>query len=163
MIGAGKNGPPGKYERWLSSASFGSVWRSFRTKNPWVGDSHSVYSSDFSGTGSSLESWQSIRGTLIILAFSEGQVFRCVIWRTSSDSDYELPTPRHCSWRLGVGGHPPRWALGTRRLCVDELLAQMVVDELGDARGISHAGRWSQMPRRWALMMAPLRLGSRDA
>ncbi|MED6182218.1 hypothetical protein PIB30_026610 [Stylosanthes scabra] len=25
MIGAGKNGPPGKYERWLSSASSGSV------------------------------------------------------------------------------------------------------------------------------------------
>ncbi|MED6165625.1 hypothetical protein PIB30_101391 [Stylosanthes scabra] len=57
MIGAGKNGPPGKYERWLFSASSGSVglamitdrvWRSFRTENPWVGDSHSVYSSDFS-------------------------------------------------------------------------------------------------------------------
>ncbi|MED6210556.1 hypothetical protein PIB30_065191 [Stylosanthes scabra] len=50
MIGAGKNGPPRKYERWLSSASSGSVglamitdrvWRSFRTENPWVGDSHS--------------------------------------------------------------------------------------------------------------------------
>ncbi|MED6168937.1 hypothetical protein PIB30_016420 [Stylosanthes scabra] len=63
MIGAGKNGPPGKYERWLSSASSGSVglamitdrvWRSFRTENPWVGDSHSVYLSDFSGTGSML-------------------------------------------------------------------------------------------------------------
>ncbi|MED6184218.1 hypothetical protein PIB30_045320 [Stylosanthes scabra] len=25
MIRAGKNGPPGKYERWLSSASSGSV------------------------------------------------------------------------------------------------------------------------------------------
>ncbi|MED6188645.1 hypothetical protein PIB30_087856, partial [Stylosanthes scabra] len=25
MIEAGKNGPPGKYERWLSSASSGSV------------------------------------------------------------------------------------------------------------------------------------------
>ncbi|MED6208156.1 hypothetical protein PIB30_042556 [Stylosanthes scabra] len=25
MIGAGKNAPPGKYERWLSSASSGSV------------------------------------------------------------------------------------------------------------------------------------------
>ncbi|MED6201362.1 hypothetical protein PIB30_094204 [Stylosanthes scabra] len=25
MIGAGKNGPPGKYERWLFSASSGSV------------------------------------------------------------------------------------------------------------------------------------------
>ncbi|MED6158649.1 hypothetical protein PIB30_034706 [Stylosanthes scabra] len=70
MIGAGKNGPPRKYERWLSSASSGSVrlamitdrvWRSFRTENPWVGDSHSVYLSDFSGTGSSLESWRSIR------------------------------------------------------------------------------------------------------
>ncbi|MED6107072.1 hypothetical protein PIB30_010519 [Stylosanthes scabra] len=69
-IGAGKNGPSEKYERRLSSASSGSVglamitdwvWRSFRTKNPWVGDSHSVYLSDFSGTGSSLESWRSIR------------------------------------------------------------------------------------------------------
>ncbi|MED6215703.1 hypothetical protein PIB30_000709 [Stylosanthes scabra] len=70
MIGAGKNGPPGKYERWLSSASSGSVglamitdrvWRSFLTENPWVGDSYSVYLSDSSGTGSSLESWRSIR------------------------------------------------------------------------------------------------------
>ncbi|MED6148355.1 hypothetical protein PIB30_052493 [Stylosanthes scabra] len=50
MIGAGKNGPPGKYERGLSNANSGSVglamitdrvWRSFRTENPWVGDSHS--------------------------------------------------------------------------------------------------------------------------
>ncbi|MED6113313.1 hypothetical protein PIB30_069608 [Stylosanthes scabra] len=43
-------GPPGKYERWSSSASFGSVglgydnrpgeltvWRFIRTENPWVG------------------------------------------------------------------------------------------------------------------------------
>ncbi|MED6113737.1 hypothetical protein PIB30_073639 [Stylosanthes scabra] len=52
MIGAGKNGPPGKYERWLSSASSGSVglamitdrgWRFIRIENPWVGDSHSVH------------------------------------------------------------------------------------------------------------------------
>ncbi|MED6174602.1 hypothetical protein PIB30_070544 [Stylosanthes scabra] len=46
----------GKYEQWSSSASSGSVglgydnrpgeltvWRFIRTKNPWVGDSHSVY------------------------------------------------------------------------------------------------------------------------
>ncbi|MED6189198.1 hypothetical protein PIB30_093528 [Stylosanthes scabra] len=31
-----------------------------RGKNPWVGDSHSVYISGFSGAGSSLESWRSI-------------------------------------------------------------------------------------------------------
>ncbi|MED6209620.1 hypothetical protein PIB30_056511 [Stylosanthes scabra] len=37
------------------------VWHSFRTENPWVGDSHSVYLSDFSSTGSSLESWRSFR------------------------------------------------------------------------------------------------------
>ncbi|MED6153863.1 hypothetical protein PIB30_106124 [Stylosanthes scabra] len=46
-----------------------------------------------------------------------------------------------------------------RRLCVDELLAQMAVDELGDARGISHAGRWSQTPRCWALDL-PLMSGT---
>ncbi|MED6132350.1 hypothetical protein PIB30_018188 [Stylosanthes scabra] len=63
MIGAGKNGPPGKYERWLSSASSRSVglamitdrvWLSFRTENAWVGDSHSACLSDFSGTGPKL-------------------------------------------------------------------------------------------------------------
>ncbi|MED6188550.1 hypothetical protein PIB30_087030 [Stylosanthes scabra] len=52
-IGGGKNGPLGKYERWLSSASSGSVGlamitdrgrRFIRTVNPWVGDSHSVKS-----------------------------------------------------------------------------------------------------------------------
>ncbi|MED6124082.1 hypothetical protein PIB30_055740 [Stylosanthes scabra] len=56
MIGAGKNGPPGKYERWLSSASSGSVglamitdrsWRFIRTENPSVGDSHSVHYQTF--------------------------------------------------------------------------------------------------------------------
>ncbi|MED6220543.1 hypothetical protein PIB30_045799 [Stylosanthes scabra] len=71
MIGAGKNGPPGKYERWLSIASSGSVglamitdrvWRSFRTENPWVGDSHSVYSSDFSA----LRNWSNMFATWLI-------------------------------------------------------------------------------------------------
>ncbi|MED6193255.1 hypothetical protein PIB30_017646 [Stylosanthes scabra] len=44
-----------------------------------------------------------------------------------------------------------------------ENVLKMAIDELGDARGIYHAGRWSQTPRRWALLMALLRLGSRDA
>ncbi|MED6221403.1 hypothetical protein PIB30_054305 [Stylosanthes scabra] len=62
MIGAGKNGLPGKYERWLSSASSGSVGL-FRyrfklgklAKYPWNSE---------------------------CLAFSEVQVFRCMSWRT---------------------------------------------------------------------------------
>ncbi|MED6113638.1 hypothetical protein PIB30_072747 [Stylosanthes scabra] len=65
--GAFSSGPG--YQTSASSGSVGlamitdRVWRSCRTENPGVGDSHSVYSSDFSGAGSSLESWRSIRGT----------------------------------------------------------------------------------------------------
>ncbi|MED6213649.1 hypothetical protein PIB30_095324 [Stylosanthes scabra] len=96
-------GPPGKYERWLSNASSGSVglgydnrpgeltvacrnrhascafvWRFIRTENPWVGDSHSVYYQTFQVQ---VQAWKvgeaSVKSTEC-LAFSESQVFRCV-------------------------------------------------------------------------------------
>ncbi|MED6149221.1 hypothetical protein PIB30_060375 [Stylosanthes scabra] len=64
MIGAGKNGPPGKYERWLSSASSGSVGYRFKlgklAKYPWDSE---------------------------YLVFSEGQVFRCKSRRTRGVSE----------------------------------------------------------------------------
>ncbi|MED6115802.1 hypothetical protein PIB30_094206 [Stylosanthes scabra] len=91
MIGAGKNGPPGKYERWLSSASSGSVglamitdrgWRFIRTENPWVGDSHSVHYQTFQVQ---VRAWKV--GVVSVkkvgrLVSPRVQVFRCVMWRT---------------------------------------------------------------------------------
>ncbi|MED6161621.1 hypothetical protein PIB30_062543 [Stylosanthes scabra] len=38
--------------------------------------------SDFSGTGSSLESWRSIHEEVRASSFSKSQIFRCVLWRT---------------------------------------------------------------------------------
>ncbi|MED6173603.1 hypothetical protein PIB30_061196 [Stylosanthes scabra] len=49
-------------------------WRFIRTKNPWVGDSHSVCISDFSGAGSSLEGGEACCG----LDSPDVRVFRCV-------------------------------------------------------------------------------------
>ncbi|MED6220228.1 hypothetical protein PIB30_042879 [Stylosanthes scabra] len=67
MIGAGKNGPLGKYERWLSSASSGSVGFAMITDRVQV------------------QAWKVGEASMkifVCLALSEGQVFRCVIWRT---------------------------------------------------------------------------------
>ncbi|MED6135553.1 hypothetical protein PIB30_047623 [Stylosanthes scabra] len=112
MIGAGKNGPPGKYERWLSSASSGSVgigcdnrpgeltvacrnrhassgWRFICTENPWVGDSHSVHYQTFQVQ---VRNWKV--GEVFVkkvgrLVSPRVQVFRCVMRRTRNSS-YEL-------------------------------------------------------------------------
>ncbi|MED6149196.1 hypothetical protein PIB30_060150 [Stylosanthes scabra] len=70
MIGAGKNGPPGKYERWLSSASSGSVGlamiidRTFQVL---------VQASKVSEAFAKISEF---------LAFSEVQVFHCMSRRT---------------------------------------------------------------------------------
>ncbi|MED6176903.1 hypothetical protein PIB30_092796 [Stylosanthes scabra] len=91
MIGAGKNGPPGKYERWLSSASSGSVglamitdqgWRFIRTENPWVGDSHSVQYQTFQVHVRAWKVGEVSEKNVGRLVSPRVQVFRCVIWRT---------------------------------------------------------------------------------
>ncbi|MED6112027.1 hypothetical protein PIB30_057866 [Stylosanthes scabra] len=72
MIGAGKNGPPGKYERWLSSASSGSVGLAMITDRVQV------------------QAWKVSEASMkisVCLAFSEVQVFRCMSRRTRGVSE----------------------------------------------------------------------------
>ncbi|MED6209405.1 hypothetical protein PIB30_054348 [Stylosanthes scabra] len=72
MIGVGKNGPPGKYERWLSSASSGSVGLAMITDRVQV------------------QAWK-VSEASVCLAFSDIQVFRCMSRRTRGvrlGSDY---------------------------------------------------------------------------
>ncbi|MED6185983.1 hypothetical protein PIB30_062384, partial [Stylosanthes scabra] len=69
-IGARKNGPPGKYERWLSSASSGSVGLAMITDRTFQVQ---------------VQAWKVGEPSVkisVCLAFSKGQVFRCMSWRT---------------------------------------------------------------------------------
>ncbi|MED6174788.1 hypothetical protein PIB30_072301 [Stylosanthes scabra] len=70
MIGAGKNGPPRKYERWLSSASSGSVGLAMITDRTFQVQ---------------VQAWKVSKASVkisVCLAFSEVQVFRCMSRRT---------------------------------------------------------------------------------
>ncbi|MED6177569.1 hypothetical protein PIB30_099342, partial [Stylosanthes scabra] len=71
MIGAGKNGPPGKYERWLSSASSGSVGLAMITDR--VKSSAVLYGE----LGVSVKQWDRVLSQLKNLSFA-GSV---VSWR----------------------------------------------------------------------------------
>ncbi|MED6162538.1 hypothetical protein PIB30_071401 [Stylosanthes scabra] len=74
MIGAGKNGPPGKYERWLSSASSGSIGLAMITDRVQV------------------QAWKVSEASVkisVCLAFSKVQVFRCMSRRTRGASEKE--------------------------------------------------------------------------
>ncbi|MED6204179.1 hypothetical protein PIB30_006595 [Stylosanthes scabra] len=70
----------------LTSRLTVAVWRFIRIENPWVGDSHSVYYQTFQVR---FKPWKvgeaSVKNTER-LAFSESQVFHCVLWRTRSVS-----------------------------------------------------------------------------
>ncbi|MED6144139.1 hypothetical protein PIB30_012792 [Stylosanthes scabra] len=55
----------GRYERWSSSASYGSVGLGYDNRP------------GFSGTGSSLESWRSVPSDSSSLESPRVQVFRC--------------------------------------------------------------------------------------
>ncbi|MED6125287.1 hypothetical protein PIB30_067164 [Stylosanthes scabra] len=67
MIGAGKNGPPGKYERWLSSGSSGSVGLAM------IADRVQVQAWKFGEASVKIS---------VCLVFSEDRVFRCMSRRT---------------------------------------------------------------------------------
>ncbi|MED6208160.1 hypothetical protein PIB30_042560 [Stylosanthes scabra] len=72
MIGAGKNAPPGKYERCLSSASSGSVGLAIITDRVQV------------------QAWKVSEASVkisVYLAFSEVQVSRCMSRRTRGVSE----------------------------------------------------------------------------
>ncbi|MED6219866.1 hypothetical protein PIB30_039716 [Stylosanthes scabra] len=72
MIGAGKNGPPGKYERWLSSASSRLVGLAMITDRVQV------------------QAWKVSEASVKISvcpAFFEVQVFRCMSRRTRGVSE----------------------------------------------------------------------------
>ncbi|MED6204844.1 hypothetical protein PIB30_012615 [Stylosanthes scabra] len=101
MIGAGKNGPPGKYERWLSSASSGSVGlamitdrnkyyrlvalsvlriHGLRILTPYIHQTFQIQ----------VQAWKVSEASVkisVCLAFFEVQVFRCMSRRTRGVSE----------------------------------------------------------------------------
>ncbi|MED6209295.1 hypothetical protein PIB30_053308 [Stylosanthes scabra] len=88
MIGAEKNGPPGKYERWLSSASSGSVGLALITDRTFQVQ---------------VQAWKVSEASVkisVCLAFSEVQVFRCIFWRTRALRNW---SNMFATWLIGFG------------------------------------------------------------